>query len=246
MNDDLKHLIKDKYEGNASLVTANDEQRLASGEPLAYVIGWIPFLGLKIFLDSHPLIPRSETEWWTEKLIEHLHIKYKDQAFSFLDLCAGSGAVGLAVLKHCPNARVSFAEIVSEHSELIKKNIDANALDTSRADIHTGDLFIPLAGTTYDIIATNPPYIPEDRVLEKSVAEFEPAGALFAGADGLSIIRRIAKEVKAYIHNGSELWLETDTDSVTRSGELLAQGGALLTLIQNDVYDRPRLVIAYY
>lgn len=243
---DLEYIVRDKYGGDASQITTEDERRLASGEPVAYIIGWVPFLGLEVFLDSGPLIPRSETEWWTEKLIEHLKTKYTDQAFTFLDLCAGSGAIGLAILKHCPNAQVSFAELVPEHTKLIRQNIERNALDTSRAHIYVGDLFTPLDTMTFDVVATNPPYIPEDRVLEKSVTEFEPANALFGGVGGLSHIRRIAQVSKKYVNPGGELWLETDSDSVTRSGELLAQGGALLTLIQNDVYDRPRLVIAYY
>jgi methylase of polypeptide subunit release factors len=60
---DLEYLVRDKYHGDASLITKEDTDRLASGEPLAYVIGWIPFLGLQIDLQSKPLIPRPETEW---------------------------------------------------------------------------------------------------------------------------------------------------------------------------------------
>ena len=71
---DFRSLIDDKYDGsteNRHLLRA-DIARLAAGEPLAYVIGWVPFLGLRIYLDSKPLIPRPETEWWTEELAAHL------------------------------------------------------------------------------------------------------------------------------------------------------------------------------
>ena len=72
MPNDRELLIRDKYEGDANADMNEDLARLAAGEPLAYVIGWIPFLGLRIYLDSKPLIPRPETEWWTEVLIKHL------------------------------------------------------------------------------------------------------------------------------------------------------------------------------
>ena len=73
---EIKLLRRDKYNGNEEIDITADIQRLAFGEPLAYVIGWIPFLGLTIGLGSMPLIPRSETEWWTEKLIEHLRYRF--------------------------------------------------------------------------------------------------------------------------------------------------------------------------
>src|SRR5262245_12793069 len=92
-------LIRDKYGGDETRITKEDEERLASGEPLAYIIGHIPFLGLSISLRTKPLIPRSETEWWTEKLVGEI----REKSCAVLDLCAGSGAIGLAILKHCPN-----------------------------------------------------------------------------------------------------------------------------------------------
>ena len=246
MDTDLKHLIADKYNGDASLVTQQDQERIAHGEPLAYIIGWVPFLGLRIGLDSHPLIPRSETEWWTEKLIHHLQQKYTDTPFTVLDLCAGSGAIGLALLKNFPHARVSFGEISPMHAPLINKNIQSNGLDASRADIHIGSLFTPFQNKQFDVVACNPPYIPHKRTLERSVSNFEPDVALFAGPEGLDVITDIARTVKKHITPGGELWLEADTDNIVRAGELLAQTGALLTTVQNDLYDRPRLVIAYY
>src|SRR6266481_7254990 len=88
--EDIAALVRDKYGGieNAPELEA-DLARLASGEPLAYVIGWIPFLGVRVRLDSHPLIPRPETEWWTNELIAHLHERFDTRPFHLLDLCAG-------------------------------------------------------------------------------------------------------------------------------------------------------------
>ena len=69
---DEKWLLDEKYAGEPSAEFEADKERLASGEPLAYVIGYQPFLGLKIYLDSHPLIPRAETEWWVEQMLANL------------------------------------------------------------------------------------------------------------------------------------------------------------------------------
>ncbi len=243
---DLELLIRDKYAGNRDADITDDVVRLESGEPLAYVIGWVPFLGLSIRLDSRPLIPRPETEWWTETLCDHLQEKFCDEPFSFLDLCAGSGAIGLAVLSRFPHARVSFAELSPLHSALIHMNIDENNLDSSRSDIRSGDLFAPFAQTQFDIVATNPPYVPTTRELEVTVTAFEPREALFAGRDGLDIIQRIASEVPAHMHTNGEVWIECDIANVEETAELLRAHGAHDTQMRTDLYGRPRVAVGYF
>jgi release factor glutamine methyltransferase len=92
-------LLQDKYNGIQTPEFETDVKRLESGEPLAYVIGWQPFCGTKIFLDSHPLIPRPETEYLVNKIITELSDK---QNLKILDLCAGSGCIGVALLQALP------------------------------------------------------------------------------------------------------------------------------------------------
>jgi release factor glutamine methyltransferase len=244
--EDLEHLVRDKYHGDRSADLREDYNRLLAGEPLAYVIGWIPFLGLRIGLDSRPLIPRPETEWWTELLVEHLKVRFGEASFRILDMCAGSGAVGLAVLAACPHARVSFGELHAEHSDLIAKNLRENNLDASRADIRTGDLLIPFVHDQFDIIVANPPYIPSERDLPKSVAEFEPEEALRAGHDGLAVITRLAEHAAHHLPQGGELWMECDSGHVREAAALLRENGAHRTIIRSDLYGRERLVLAYY
>lgn len=266
---DVEALIREKYDGKPDPEgMAQDMVRLSNEEPLAYVIGNIPFLGLTIHLDSRPLIPRSETEWWTELLIERikeLTIYHTDSTpVSVLDLCAGSGAVGLAVLKHCPNTRVSFVELVSKHVSTIRKNIEVNGLDALRTALYTGDLFTPLKSkkiTThnivqhlvldnegenrvFDIIACNPPYIPETRVLDASVRAYEPAEALWSGADGLTLINRIIIEAPSYLADHGELWMECDTSNIRQAREL-ASKVFRETHIRTDQYGRERLLVAH-
>lgn len=239
--DDREALIRDKYDGDQTADLTDDIRRLSEGEPLAYVIGWIPFMGLRISLDSHPLIPRPETEWWTELLVRHLSAKYDSKPFSFLDLCAGSGAIGLAVLKHFPAVTVSFGELVPEHAELIRKNIELNKLDATRAHIHTSDLFETFGEERFNLIACNPPYIPNKRTLDASVTEYEPPLALFSGKDGLDLIKRIAKEAPHHLQPGGELWIECDIENIAEAADLLPRSE-----IRTDQYGRPRLLMGYY
>lgn len=243
--EDERFLARDKYDGDRSAITQEDRSRLASGEPLAYVIGWQPFLGLRLTLASKPLIPRPETEWWTEELIAHARAHFGGRPFSLLDLCAGSGAIGLSIAKHLPNAHVTLAEIDERHAALIKENAAINDISAERIEVVTGDLFAPLTARRFDIIATNPPYIPSGRALPHSVAEFEPHEALFAGTDGLAIIRKIISGAREHLTEGGRLWLEADIEHIETAVHLFEEAGAKATILK-DQYERPRVVVAYW
>ncbi len=232
MDADQKALLREKPDA-----TPQDLERLSRGEPLAYILGHIPFLGVSVGLESKPLIPRPETEWWTEELIHRIG----DEPLRVLDLCAGSGAIGLALLKHCPQVQVSFGELSPSHTEAIQKTLLANGLDMSRATIRNGNLFAPFTNEMFDIIATNPPYIPSGRTLSESVAQYEPAEALFSGTDGLDLIKRIAEEASSHLSPGGELWMECDIENIE-----VARGLFPKARIHTDQYGRPRLLVAYY
>jgi len=137
-------LLKEKYNDVESDAFETDCERLAAGEPLAYIIGNVPFLDTTIHLDSRPLIPRPETEFWTEKVIQEMK-NADDYSHSkgtrVLDLCAGSGCIGVAIAKAIPNAHVDFVEIDEKHHATIQKNIKENGIDPDRTRIFGGDLF---------------------------------------------------------------------------------------------------------
>lgn len=255
MTRDERQLLEEKYAGKTTPAFEADRERLASGEPLAYVIGWQPFLGLKIWLDSKPLIPRPETEWWTEELLAAMSkwsgrpkggdprtFAKSGQQFRFLDLCSGSGAIGCALLKNVPDAQVYFGEIDPAHEKTIRKNIETNGLDSSRAEIRIGDLFEPFGDLTFDVIAANPPYIPVARELPASVQEHEPTRALFAGTDGLDLIRRIAVELPRRLNPGGAAWIECDSAHAAAARALFAAQG-LKAELRTDQYSAPRLIV---
>lgn len=233
-------LLGEKHAGVATPEFEVDRQRLIAGEPLAYVIGNQPFLGLTIHLDSKPLIPRPETEWWTEQLFASL--PDASAPLTFLDLCAGSGAIGCAALAKLPRAQVFFGEIDAAHKDTVKKNIAENGLDASRADIRIGDLFEPFSNMQFDIIAANPPYVPAGRTLPKSVSDHEPAHALFSGNDGLDHIRRIAAQTKNHLAPHGVAWIECDRGHAEDVCVLFKDEGYKAE-IRNDQYEKPRIVV---
>jgi len=255
MTRDEKWLLEEKYGGKVTPQFEADKERLALGEPLGYIIGWQPFLGLKIYLDSKPLIPRPETESWTEALIADLEVRLpigsRTSKLKFLDLCAGSGAIGCAALARLPNAKVYFGEIDPAHEATIRKNIrenllaQAGGLDESRTEIRIGDLFGPFNGLTFDLIAANPPYVPEGRMLPESVSKYEPAPALRAGADGLGVIRRIAAELPNYLAPNGQAWVECDSEHAQAARALFSAQG-LNADIRTDQYDRSRVVVVSF
>jgi len=240
MNREEKWLLDEKYGGKETAEYEADRRRLASGEPLGYVIGWQLFLGLKIYLDSKPLIPRPETEWWTEQLLAH--VGRRTSYMRFLDLCAGSGAVGCTALKTLPYMKVFFGEIDAAHEKTILRNISENRLDASHADIRIGDLFKPFGDMQFDVIAVNPPYIPAARELPTSVTDYEPHQALFAGADGLDLIRRLAEELPKHLATGGQAWVECDTAHAAAACALF-QAQGFSAEIKNDQYDQPRVIV---
>lgn len=123
-------LMREKYHGVKTEDFWADCERLAAGEPLGYVIGFVPFLDCQIWLDSRPLIPRPETEYWTEQAIatiKHTPPRLnRGKPVQVLDLCAGSGAIGVAVARAVPDAAVTFVEIDPTHLPTIEKNLTEN------------------------------------------------------------------------------------------------------------------------
>jgi HemK-like putative methylase len=204
-------LLREKYNGEHTSEYVVDLERLRRGEPLAYVIGFVPFLDTRIYLDSYPLIPRPETEFWVEKAISSLKDTPMPQV---LDLCAGSGCIGVALAHALPAVRVDFAEIETRHHTTIERNVMQNGIEKSRTHIFDGDLFgsiIP--NQQYSAILTNPPYIdPNIDRTEESVRSHEPHLALYGGEHGFEIIERIIKSAPNYLKSDGTLFIEHEPE----------------------------------
>lgn len=232
-----------------------DVKRLRKGEPLAYIIGWVDFLGCKIDLSGKPLIPRPETEYWTEKFIEELRIRNKELRskkkggrsgrFKILDVFAGSGCIGIAALKHIPKAEVWFADSDPACLKQIEKNIKLNRISAGRYRIKHSNI-LKNVRMLFDYILANPPYIPAGRraKLPLSVRKYEKPKALFGGKDGLYHIRRLLKEAKEHLRPGGEIWMEFGSGQAAAVRKIAEKFGYTCD-IHKDQFHRRRYARCY-
>lgn len=238
MNQEESWLLQEKYDGAESEAFRADVKLLQTGMPLAYLIGHIPFLNVTIHLDSKPLIPRTETEYWVEKAIGEIKKSHISNPH-VLDLCAGSGCIGVSILKEVPRAVVHFAEIEKKHHATILKNISENNLAHSRAAIFDGDLFEHINGG-YNFILSNPPYIPnQSPKVAQSVKDNEPHRALYSGDDGLYLITRIITEAKKHLTQDGILFIEHEPEQ-EEAVQALAQQALYTVTTHTDLYNVPR------
>ena len=242
-NREIDWLLAEKYQGLATEAFNADCARLLRGEPLGYVIGHAPFLNCVIGLDSRPLIPRTETEFWVERaiqIIKQAAKEYKHQ-LRILDLCAGSGAIGIAIAQAIESVDITFGEIEPTHQATIKKNCLLNNLNVDRVHIIESDLFAQI-DSTFDFILTNPPYIdPRIDRTERSVKNFEPHLALYGGKSGLDIITRIIMQATEHLTLGGQLWIEHEPEQVAAIARLASPRYTMVT--HPDQYQFPRFSI---
>ena len=211
LNREEEWLLKEKYGGEKSEAFFTACKKLAAGTPLAYLIGYTPFLNTKIYLDSHPLIPRAETEFWVEKVLAV--ISQRTTPTKVLDLCAGSGCIGITIAKNHYLSQVDFAELEEKHHSTIETNCQENQISKDRYHIFSSDLFTRLVNKKYDFILSNPPYIDETlgRV-EPSVKNHEPSLALYGGKAGMELLAKIILEAPKYLSQSGQLWLEHEPE----------------------------------
>ncbi len=232
-------MLDEKYNGEKNEAFSADLERLKSGEPLAYIIGHTPFLGCTIHLDSHPLIPRTETEFWVEKIIPQIN-KVKNPLV--LDMCAGSGCIGIAVLAHISDAHVDFAEIDATHFSTIQKSITENNIELSRTRLIQSDLYENV-DKKYDFILTNPPYIdPSLDRTEASVKSFEPHLALYGGNDGMECITHIIEKSSEHLKENAVMVIEHEPEQALKIKKT-ADAHRLTGKAYNDQYGTLRYTV---
>ena len=217
-------------------------ERRCSGEPIQYITGESEFYGLSFRVNRDVLIPRPETEHLLEKAIE-LARGFERQRI--VDVGTGSGAIAVALASNLPDARIHATESSAPALRVARANSARNGV-ADRVAFHEGDLLAPVAGEQFDIVVSNPPYVPEsDRdSLSVEVRDYEPALALFAGADGLAIYRRLIPVAFAALFHGRYLALEIGFGQQPAVEKLLAGAGFTEIEFTRDLQGIPRVAVA--
>ena len=198
----------------------NYTEQLISGKPIQYILGKAWFMGQNFIVNENVLIPRPETEELVEWIISYANIKNK--TLSILDIGTGSGCISIALKMALPNCEISGLDVSKEALKLAQLN--AKNLNVSIQWMEQNILDTVALENAYDIIVSNPPYIPirEKESMQKQVVNFEPSLALFVpDEDPLIFYRTIAKIAKQSLSKNGQLFFEIHYD----------QGNAVLTLL---------------
>ena len=224
---------------DATVATRFDDlvARRRAGEPVAYLVGHRGFWRFDLQVNPATLIPRPETELLVELALERLPV---DRPLRIADLGTGSGAIALALAHERPAAQVLATDASPDALAVAAAN--ARALGVANVRFLQGDWFAPLAGETFDLIASNPPYIADsDTHLGEGDLRFEPRGALASGVDGLDDIRRIAATAPAHLVPGGWLLVEHGWQQGDAVRTLLAAAGLVEVGTGCDLEQRDRV-----
>lgn len=222
-------------------------RRVLAGEPLAYVLGEWSFYGMTLYVDEHVLIPRDDTCAVTQLAIKRG--LYLDQNPRILDLCTGSGCIGLAVANRVKDARVTLADISREALAVAKKNIVRQHLTARVSSVIADALGKPPSFLgKFDMIVSNPPYITTEEMkgLDHSVKDFEPHLALHGGEDGLDFYRSIAKNYASALKPGGFLCFEFGMGQGDGVCNILKHNGYTVLERTKDFNGVERAVLARY
>jgi len=221
--------------------------RVVQGEPLAYVLGEWDFYGMTLQVDKNVLIPRDDTCAVTALAIEQA--LYLNSAPRILDLCTGSGCIGLAIANRVQDAKVTLGDISREALAVAKKNVAAQKLSARVSCLQINALEKPAAFLgKFDLIVSNPPYITSQEMQElpHSVADYEPHLALHGGTDGLDFYRAIAENFSAALKPGGYLCFEFGASQGDDVCRILEENGYTILERSRDYNDRERAVLARY
>lgn len=211
--------------------------------PLQQILGSQEFMGLEFYVNEHVLIPRQDTETLVELVLE----EQKDTKKKVLDLCTGSGCIAVSLAVKGGFLDVTATDLSGEALAVARKNVEAHGC-ADRICLCQGDLFgaLKAPGQVFDVITSNPPYIPTAviRTLEPEVREHEPLLALDGTEDGLIYYRRIASEAKAHLAEGGFLYLEIGHDQGEAVRDIFCAEGYRGVRVCKDLPGNDRVVCA--
>jgi release factor glutamine methyltransferase len=217
-------------------------ERRFAGEPMQYIFGEAEFYRLPFRVTPDVLIPRPETEHAVEKVLE-LAAKFSNPRI--VDVGTGSGAIAIALAHEVPDAVVTATDLSAAALSVARESAQRNGVE-DRVRFLEGDLLEPVVREQFDIVVSNPPYVPEaDREsLAVEVREYEPGQALFAGADGLDVYERLILQAYAALASGGYLVLEIGYGQEPPVGALLGEAGFENVEFSPDLRGIPRVVCA--
>ena len=217
--------------------------------PLAYVLGRREFMGLDFRVTRDTLIPRPDTELLVQCAVDFLRARAAEggDEHSIADIGTGTGAIALSVLHYTEGTRADAVDISPAAAEVARENAERLGL-AERIEVHVGDLTAPLAGHSYDVILSNPPYIPTADIsgLMPEVRSYEPHLALDGGRDGLTFYRRLAADAPALLRDSGMLAVEVGIDEARDVAALMeAHPRIVRTEILKDLAGIERVVVGY-
>lgn len=215
--------------------------QLAAGCPVQYVTGKTEFCDMTFHVDGSVLIPRPETEelvlWAEQCAADHRNPR-------ILDVCAGSGCIAIVLAAHLPQAEVTALDISHTALETAQRNASMNGVRIRFIEDDALNGVPSLAGETFDIIVSNPPYIPHSEIesMHVNVTRYEPHEALFVDdADPLVFYRAIARAARTMLSEGGSLLFEVHEAWAERTAEMLRGEGFGQTEVRNDLFGKPRM-----
>jgi release factor glutamine methyltransferase len=216
--------------------------RRGDREPLQHILGSTSFCGFELVVNRDVLVPRPETELLAERawrLLESLENP------KVLDVGTGSGCLAITLAIKSPTAQIHATDLSASAIDVARANAVRHAV-TSRITFHESDLFSALPAEQFDLIVSNPPYIPTNivKALEPEVRDHDPRAALDGGPDGLTFYRRLAVESPPHLAEGGTLLAEFGDDQHGAVAAIFSEHGWTVEEIVQDLAMKPRIIIA--
>jgi release factor glutamine methyltransferase len=239
-------LVREEVDAYRELV-----RRRAAREPVSRIVGAREFMGIAFRVTPAVFSPRPETEGLVEEAVRLLRERGTHAADGdapepprVLDLCTGSGCVAVSVAAHVPAARVVATEISPEAAAVARGNAESAGV-AGRVEVREGDLLVPVAPEErFDLVLANPPYLVEgDPAIWPEVRDYDPALALYGGADGLELVRRIAAEAAGHLAPGGAVLVEVGAGQAAPAERILAEGIGRPCRTLPDAAGIPRVVV---
>lgn len=215
-------------------------------EPVDYLVGWAPFWSMRFKVTRDVLIPRPSTEAVVEHVLQHARRTPGFYGATIADVCTGSGVIAVTLAKCLPDSRVVATDVSGAALAVAKENAAAQGV-ADRVELRRGDLLEPLGGERFSYLVSNPPYVSDEEweELPAHIKNFEPAGALRGGADGLDFLRPLIERGHEHLTGAGQLVLEIP-DRKKEAVLDLARGnpGLAHARVLSDHEGLPRVLVA--